>query len=73
VIVENRNIHRQIRTNHNQPLRLLHTIFVLLGIPQYRDVNALGFFNLICCSVADENGLASPFNNDLVLLVLYSL
>ncbi len=55
-------------TNHDQPLRLLNTVGIRLRIPQCLDLDALGFLDLCGSSVTDEDGLASPFDDDLYFL-----
>lgn len=55
-----------IHTNHDQPLRLLNTILILLGIPQCLDLDVLGLLDLVGGSVANEDWLASPFDENLV-------
>jgi hypothetical protein len=52
-------------TDHDQPFRLLDTVLILLRIPQRLDLDALGLLDFIGGSVADEDWLASPFDNDL--------
>ena len=54
-----------LRTNHDQPLRFLNTILILLGIPQCLNLDVLGLLDLVRGSVANEDWLASPFDNDL--------
>ena len=56
-------------TNHDQPFGLLDTVLVPLRISKSLDLNALGFLDFIGSSVTDENGLASPFDEDLFLSV----
>jgi hypothetical protein len=56
---------REQRTNHDQPLRLLNTILILLGIPQCLNLDVLGLLDLVRGSVANEDWLASPFDEDL--------
>ena len=60
-------------TNHDQPFGLLDTIFVSLRVPQGLDFDALGFLDLVGCTMADKNGLASPFDENLFLSVLTEL
>ena len=52
-------------TNHDQPLRLLDTVLIPLGISQRLDFHVLGFLDFVGSSVADEDGLASPFDDNL--------
>lgn len=53
------------RTKHDQPLGLLHTVAVGLGVPKRLPLGALGLGNLVAGTVADEDGLASPLDDDL--------
>ena len=55
----------RVLTNHDQPLRLLDTVCILLRVSQDRDLDVLGLLDLIGCAVADEDGLASPFDDHL--------
>ena len=52
-------------TQHHQPLGLLHTVRVSLSMPQLGNVDLICFGNLIRSAMADEDGLASPLDNDL--------
>lgn len=54
-----------MHTNHDKPLWLLNTFLILLRISEFGDINTLGFGDLISGTVADEDGLSSPFDNDL--------
>jgi hypothetical protein len=36
-----------------------------LWVTQFGYVNAFGFFDFVCRAVADEDGFASPFDDDL--------
>jgi len=53
---------------HYQPFGLLDTVFIWLGISQSLPFRVLCFFDLGRCSVADEDGLASPFDNHILAL-----
>lgn len=53
-------------TQHDKPFGLLNTVFVGLGVAQGFPLGVLGFFDFTLGTVADEDGLASPFDNDLV-------
>jgi hypothetical protein len=52
-------------TNHDQPFWLLDTILIPLRVPQCLDFDVLGFLDLVCGSVADEDWLATPFDDNL--------
>lgn len=52
---------------HDEPLRLLNTVGISLWVSQGLNLDTIGFLDFVGCSVADENGLASPFDNDLVV------
>lgn len=50
---------------HDEPFRLLDAVGISLRVSQGLDLDGVGFLDLVGCSVADEDGLASPFDNDL--------
>lgn len=50
---------------HDEPFGLLDAVGVGLRVSQGFDLDGVGFLDLVGCSVADEDGLASPFDNDL--------
>jgi len=52
-------------TNHNQPLWLLDAIGISLRISKSFNLDVFGFFDLVCCPVADENWLSAPFDKNL--------
>jgi hypothetical protein len=52
-------------TDHDQPLGLLDTVLVLLRVTQGLDFDVLGFLDLFGGTVADEDGLATPLDDDL--------
>lgn len=54
---------------HDEPLWFLDTVCVGLWVSQGLDLDGVGFLDFVGCSVADEDGLASPFDNDLLCLV----
>ena len=54
-----------IRTKHNQPLGLLDTVRVGLGITERLPLCVLGLFDFVLGTVSDEYGLASPLDDDL--------
>ena len=56
---------RDALTKHNQPLRLLHTVRVGLRVAQAFPLGVLGLLDLVGGTVADEDGLASPLDDDL--------
>jgi hypothetical protein len=53
-------------TQHDEPFGLLDAVLVGLGVAQGFPLGVFGFFDLGLGAVADEDGLASPFDNDLV-------
>ena len=57
-----------LRTQHDQPLRLLDTVTVGLGVTQSLPLGVLGLLDLALGAVTDEDGLASPLDNDLCCL-----
>lgn len=52
-------------TQHDKPLGLLDTVVVSLGISQTGDIDLVGRVDLVLGSVSDENGLATPLDDDL--------
>jgi hypothetical protein len=53
------------RTQHDEPLRLSGTGAVLLGVSERRNVDLVGLVDLVLGSVSDEDGLASPLDDNL--------
>jgi hypothetical protein len=49
-------------SKHDQPLRLLHPVFIGLGISQRLPVGLLCVLNFVLRPMADEDWLASPFD-----------
>lgn len=56
------------RTQHDQPLGLLDTVAVGLGVTQGLPLGVLSLLDLALGAVTDEDGLASPLDNDLCCL-----
>jgi hypothetical protein len=52
-------------TQHDQPLRPLDALGVGLRVAELRKVHPVGLFDLFGSAVADEDGLATPFDDDL--------
>ena len=52
-------------TQHYQPLGLLNTLAVGLGVARRFPLGVLGLLDLALGAVTDEDGLASPLDNDL--------
>jgi hypothetical protein len=52
-------------TQHDKPLGVLDTGAVLLGISESRDVDLVCLVDLVLGSVSDEDGLASPLDDNL--------
>ena len=55
-------------SQHDEPLWLLDTIGVLLGITEGRDLDGIGFFDFGRGAVADEDGLTTPLDDDVLAL-----
>jgi hypothetical protein len=55
----------QKHTKHDEPLGPLYTILVGLRISESLPVVIVGLLDLISGAVADEDGLATPFDDDL--------
>lgn len=54
-----------LRTKHHQPLGLLDTVSVGLGVPEGLPVGVVGLFDFAGGTVTDEDGLAAPLDDDL--------
>ena len=52
-------------TQHDQPLGALDTVLIGLGVSEGGDVDFVGLVDLVLGSVTDEDGLASPLDDDL--------
>jgi hypothetical protein len=52
-------------TQHDQPLGLLHTLVVGLGVTQILPLCLTGLLDLILGTVTDEDGLATPLDDNL--------
>jgi hypothetical protein len=52
-------------TQHDQPLGALDTVLIGLRVSEGGDVDFVGLVDLVLGSVADEDGLASPLDDDL--------
>ena len=52
-------------TQHDKPLGLLDALVVGLGISEGSDGNLVGGLDLVGGTVANEDGLAAPLNDDL--------
>lgn len=61
-----------LHTNHDQPFWLLDTVSIGLWISQSLNLDVLGLLNLVGGSVSDEDGLTTPFDNDLLLWIYIS-
>lgn len=55
-------------TKHHEPFRFLGPALIRLRIPQFLPILIPSFLNLRFGSVSDENGLASPFDDDIFAL-----
>ena len=58
----------EMLTKHDQPLWLLDTLDIRLRIPQRLPFHAFRVLDLLACAVADEDGFAAPFDNDIFAL-----
>lgn len=52
-------------TKHNKPFRLLNTVRIRLRIPETLPFGVFCFLDFVRGAVADENGFASPFDDNL--------
>lgn len=55
-------------TQHDKPLGLLDTVLVGLGISQCGNVDLVGLLDLALCPVTDEDGLATPLDDNVLAL-----
>lgn len=55
-------------TQHDEPLRLLDAVLIGLRVAQLLPVDLLGLGNLVGGSVADEDGLPTPLDDDILAL-----
>ena len=55
-------------TKHDKPLWPLRPALVTLGVPQGLPVRVLRLLNLIRCTMSDEHGLATPFDDNVLSL-----
>jgi len=58
----------QKHTQHDEPLRLLDSVRVGLGVTESLPLGALGLLDLIGGTVSDEDGLSSPLDDDVLAL-----
>jgi hypothetical protein len=54
-----------VHTQHDKPLGVLDTLIVGLGVSQASNVDLVGSVNFVLGSVSDEDGLATPLDDDL--------
>lgn len=52
-------------TQHDEPFGLLDAVAVGLGVAQCFPFGVFGCFDLVFGAVADKDGFAAPFNDDL--------
>ena len=53
------------RTQHDEPFGLLDAVLVGLGVAEGGNGDLVGLFDLVGGTVADEDGLATPLDDDL--------
>ena len=51
-------------TEHDEPFRFLGTRLVGFGVAEGLDLHTTSFLDLVGGTVADEDGLATPFDNE---------
>lgn len=56
-------------TKHNQPLGVLHTLLIGLGVTERSDIDLVGLVDFILGTVTDEHGLTTPLDDDLSIQV----
>lgn len=52
-------------TQHYKPFGLLHTVGIVLGVAKGGNVDLVSLGNFALGSVSDEDGLATPLDDDL--------
>lgn len=57
---------RDVHTKHDQPLRVLHTVLVLLRVTEGGNLDAVGFIDFFLGPVTNEDGLATPLDDNLL-------
>lgn len=56
------------RTQHDEPLGLLDSVRVGLGVSEGLPLGVLGLLDLVCGTVSNKDGLASPLDDDVLAL-----
>lgn len=56
------------RTQHDEPLGLLDSVRVGLGVTESLPLGILGLLDLVGGTVSDEDGLSSPLDDDVLAL-----
>lgn len=57
---------------HDKPLWSLDAVGIRLWVAQFGDIDAFRLFDFVRGAVADEDGFAAPFDDDLYRLVYLS-
>jgi hypothetical protein len=57
-------------TQHDEPLGLLNTVVVGLGVTERLPLGLAGLVDLVLGTVTDEDGLATPLDDDLFGVML---
>ena len=55
-------------TQHDEPLRLLDSVGIRLGVTESLPLGVLGLLDLVGGTVSDEDGLSSPLDDDVLAL-----
>jgi hypothetical protein len=58
----------QNRTQHDEPLRLLDSVRIGLGVTERLPLGIVGLLDLFGGTVSDEDGLSSPLDDDVLAL-----
>jgi hypothetical protein len=53
---------------HNQPLGFLNSLLIRLRIAESFPIDILGLFDLVWGAMSDKDGLAAPFDDDVLAL-----
>ena len=58
----------EMHTQHDQPLGLLGTLGIVLGVTELSNVDSVSLIDLIGGTVTDEDGLSTPLDGDVTTL-----
>jgi hypothetical protein len=61
-------VREQGRTQHDEPLRLLNSVRIGLGVTESLPLGIVGLLDLFGGTMSDEDGLSSPLDDDVLAL-----